>query len=132
MAGRRACRHDMRCPRRGSNRMLKDGRSRGKRTYHCGDCKRRYAPDDNRHFYSPEVIDRALAMYAEGASAASIGRAMEIKEGTILRWVKKSPFVRLDNGRGAFGAQARRVGSSRVGKEGIPDDRPFQPNVNAP
>ena len=31
-------------------------------------------------------------MYAEGASVAAIGRAMEIKEGTILRWVKKKPF----------------------------------------
>ena len=89
--------------------MPKDRRSRGKRTYRCGDCKRRYAPDGSLHFYSSEVIDRALAMYAEGASVASIGRAMEIKEGTILRWVKKSPFVRLDNGRGALGAQARRV-----------------------
>ena len=36
------------------------------------------APDGDRHFYSSEVIDRALAMYAEGASVASIGRAMEI------------------------------------------------------
>ena len=62
-------------------------------------------------------------MYAEGASVASIGRAMEIKEGTILRWVKKSPFVRLDNGRGALGAQARRVRHSRVGEEGAWDKR---------
>jgi len=60
----------------------KYGRSRGKRTCRCGDCK--------RHFYSSEVIDRALAMYAESASAASIGGAMEIEEGTMLRWVKKA------------------------------------------
>ena len=85
MAGQRACRHDMRCPRCGSNRMPKDGRSRGKRTYRCWDCKYRYAPNGSRHYYSSEVIVRALAMYAQGASVASIGRAMEIKEGTVLR-----------------------------------------------
>ena len=90
MAGQRAYRHDMRCPGCGSNRMPKDGRSRGKQTYRCGDCKYRCAPDGSRHCYSSEVVDRALAMYAERASAASIGRAMEIKEGTVLRWVKKA------------------------------------------
>ena len=66
----------MRCPHCGSNRMPKDGRSRGKQTCRCGDSKRQCAPDGNRHFYSPEVVDRALAMYAEGASVASIGRAI--------------------------------------------------------
>ena len=68
----------------------KDGRSRGERTHRCGDCKCRYAPEGNLHFYSPNVIEQALAMYAEGSSAAAIGRAMEIKEGTVLRWVKKA------------------------------------------
>ena len=46
-------------------------------------------PDGNRHFYSSKVIDQARAMYAEGASVAAIGRAMEINEATVLRWVKK-------------------------------------------
>ena len=72
--------------------MPKDGRSRGKQTYRCGDCNYRYTPDGNRHYYSSEVIDRALAMYAEGASVAAIGRAMEINESTVLVWVKKKPF----------------------------------------
>ena len=92
MAGQRAYRHDMRCPHCGSNWMPKDGRSRGKQTYRCGDCKYRYTPDGNRHYYSSKVIDQALAMYAEGASVAAIGRAMEINEGTVLVWVKKKPF----------------------------------------
>ena len=103
--------------------MPKDGHSRGKQTYRCGDCKYRRAPDGNRHFYSSKVIDQALAMYPEGASVASIGGALEIKEGAILRWVKKSRFVRSDNGREAFGAQARRVGTSLVGEEDAWDRR---------
>ena len=77
MVGQRACRYDLRCPRRGSNRMPKDGRSRGKRTCRCGDCARRCAPDDSRHFYSSKVIDQALAIYAASASAAAMGRASE-------------------------------------------------------
>ena len=90
MAGRRTCRHDMRCPHCGSNRMPKDVRSRGRQTCRCGDCEYHCAPDGNRRFYSSKVIDRALAMRAEGSSVAATGRAMEIKEGTVLRWVKKS------------------------------------------
>ena len=81
MAGQRAYRHDMRCPHCGSNRMPKDGRARGKRTYRCGDCKYRCDPDGDRHYYSSKVIDWALAMYAEGASVAAIGRAIEIDKG---------------------------------------------------
>ena len=84
-AGKCAYRHDMRCPHCGSNRMPKDVRSRGKQTYRCGDCKYRYTPDGNRHCYSSKVIDQALAMYAEGASVAAIGRAMEINESTGAR-----------------------------------------------
>ena len=81
MAGQRDYRHDLKCPHCGSNRMPKDGHSRGKRTYGCGDCKYRYTPDGSRHYYSSKVIDQALAMYAEGASVAAIGRAMEIDKG---------------------------------------------------
>ena len=88
MAGRRACRHDVKRPRRGSNRMPKYRLSRDKQTYRCEDCKYRCAPDGNRHRYSSEVIDRARA---EGASAAATGGAMEINEASALVWVKK-PF----------------------------------------
>ena len=88
--------------------MSKDGRSRCRRTYRCGDCKHCCAPDGNRCRHSSKVIERALATRAEGASAAATCRAMEINEATALVWVKKSPFVHPDNGRGALGAQARR------------------------
>ena len=72
--------------------MPKDERSRGKRTYRCGDCKYRCAPDGRRRYYSFKVIDQALAMHAEGASVAAIGGAMEINEATALVCVKKEPF----------------------------------------
>ena len=92
MANKRAYRHDLRCPHCGSNWMPKDGRSHGKQTYRCGDCKYRYTPDGNRRFHSREVIERTLAVYAEGGSVAAAARAMGINEGTVLSWVKKKPF----------------------------------------
>ena len=85
MAGQRACRHYMRRSRCGSNRMPKDGRYRCRQTYSCEDCKYRCAPDRHRHRYSSEVINRALATRAEGASAAATGGAMEINEATAAR-----------------------------------------------
>ena len=38
MARPRIYRHQARCPECGSNWMLKDGRSKGRQVYHCGDC----------------------------------------------------------------------------------------------
>ena len=63
---------------------------RSTRRSDAGTAINRCAPDGNLHFYSSKVIDRALAMYAEGASAAAIGRAMEINEAAVLRRVKKA------------------------------------------
>ena len=40
MAGPRVYRYDVRCPECGSNRMPKDGASKGRQVYHCGDCGR--------------------------------------------------------------------------------------------
>ncbi len=37
MARERTYRHDIRCPDCGSNWMRKDGLSRGKQSYRCGD-----------------------------------------------------------------------------------------------
>ena len=54
MAGSRSYRHDIRCPHCGSNWMRKDGHSRGKQTYRCGDCQHRHTPSGNRRYYSEE------------------------------------------------------------------------------
>ena len=73
MAGQRACLHDVRRPHCGSNRMPKDGRSRGKRTYRCGDCKRRlsgWIMDAERSERKPAGPDiPAWARKARGISA---------------------------------------------------------------
>ena len=98
----------MRCPHCGSNWIPKDGRSRGKQTYRCGDRKYRFTPDGNRHYYSEEVKRQALSMYSEISSISAIARVLNVKLGTVCSWVKKSP-----SGPDSDGHQAcrQRVGS---------------------
>ena len=45
MARPRVYRHAVRYPKCGSNRMPKDGASKGRQVYHCGDRRRRTIPD---------------------------------------------------------------------------------------
>ena len=88
----RAYRHDLRCPHCGSNWMSKYGTSRGKQTYRCGDCKHRYTPEGNRHYYSEAVKGQAVSMYLEGSSLSAIGRVLQVRLETVYSWIKKKPL----------------------------------------
>ena len=98
MARPLAYRHDLRCPHCGSSWMPRDGRSRGKQTYRCGEYKYRHTPDGVQHHYSESVKDRVLAMYAECSSISTISRVMDVKLATVFIWVKKSPVVQSGTG----------------------------------
>ena len=87
----RAYRHDLRCPHCGSNWMPKYGTSRGKQTYRCGDCKHRYTPEGNRHYYSEQVKSQAARMYLEGSSISAIGRVLNVRLETVYSWIQKKP-----------------------------------------
>ena len=52
--------------------MPKDGRSRGKQIYRCGDCKYRYNTDGNLHRYPEKTIRQALDCCKEGMSVSAI------------------------------------------------------------
>ena len=67
-------RHAVPCPEFGSNRMPKDGTSKGRQVYHCGDCGRHTIPD--AAYQRPGAADkkRALAMYQEASSLSAIAR----------------------------------------------------------
>ena len=71
MARPRAYNHDVRCPHCGSTWAPKDGHSKGKQTYRCGDCLYRFTPDGNRHYYPAMTIRQALSMYSEGGSVSA-------------------------------------------------------------
>ena len=87
----RAYRHDLRCLHCGSNWMPKYGTSRGKQTYHCGDCKHRYTPEGNRHYYSERVKSQAARMYLEGSSISAIGRVLGVRLEMVYSWIQKKP-----------------------------------------
>ena len=80
--------HDLRCPHCGSNWTPKDGHSRGKQTYRCGDCHYRFTPSGNRHYYSEAVKRQAVDMYAEGTGLTAIGRVLGVQTATVFSWVK--------------------------------------------
>ena len=89
MAAARSYRDDFQRLRCGSNRLPKDGRSRGKQTYRCRLCHYRFTPDGNRHYYPEQVKEQAIDRYGEGMAVAAISRVLEVNLGAVYGWVKK-------------------------------------------
>ena len=92
----RVYRYGRRCPHCGSNRTLKDGRSRGKQTYRCGQCRYRFTPDGNRSYYTEATRARAVRTYVEGVSLSVISGTLGVKVGAVYSWLKKARTVLRD------------------------------------
>ena len=90
MAAARSYRDDFQRLRCGSNRLPKDGRSRGKQTYRCRLCHYRFTPDGNRHYYPEQVKEQAIDRYGEGMAIAAISRVLEVKPAPCMGGSKKS------------------------------------------
>ena len=82
MVAARSYRDDLQRPHCGSNRLPKDGRSRGKQTCYRL-CHYRFTPDGNRHCHSEHIKEQATEMYGEGMAVATISRVLAIKLGTV-------------------------------------------------
>ena len=89
MARPRVYRHQARCPECGSNRMPKDGHSKGRQVYHCGDCGRHYIPEAAYHRPSAANKEHAMAMYREGSSLRAIGRVFGVSAQAVTLRVRK-------------------------------------------
>ncbi len=89
MAAARSYRDDFQRLRCGSNRLPKDGRSRGKQTYRCRLCHYRFTPDGNRHHYQEQVKEQAIDRYGVGMAVGAISRVLEVNLETVYGWVKK-------------------------------------------
>ena len=89
MARPRVYRHQARCPECGSNLMPKDGHSKGRQVYHCGDCGRRYIPEAAYHRPGAADKERAMAMYWEGSSLRAIGRIFGASAQAVTLRLKK-------------------------------------------
>ena len=94
MARPRVCRHDVRYSESGSTCIPKDGTSKGRQVYHCGDCGRRTIPD--AAYQRPGTTDkeRALAMYQEGGSLSAVARIFRVSVQAVSQWVKRGPADR--------------------------------------
>ena len=71
MARPRVYRRQARCPECGSNRIPKDGHSKGHQVYHCGDCGRRYIPA-KRPVIAPASPTRSARCPGTGKAARCV------------------------------------------------------------
>ena len=89
MARPRAYSYDIRCPECGSNRMPKNGTSKNRQVYRCGDCGRHYT--HGAAYTRPSAADReqARAMHRAGVSQSAIARNFGVTPPAVYRWLKK-------------------------------------------
>ena len=65
------------CDRCGSIRVINYGKSSGKQSYYCKDCKHKFTPSlIKKSKYSPEVITLTLDLYFSGLSLRKIARSL--------------------------------------------------------
>ena len=57
-----------------------DSHSQGKQTYRCGDCRHRFTPGGNRHYYPEAVKRQAVDMYGEGTGITATGRVLGVQQ----------------------------------------------------
>ena len=89
MARARAYRHDIRCRHCGSDWMPKDGHTRGRQVYKCGDCKRKYTADAAQPRFPEQVKLQAVQMCIEGASISAAARVVGASAASVSGWLKK-------------------------------------------
>ena len=88
MARARIYSDDIRCPACGSNWMPRNGTSKGRQVYRCGDCGRYYIPA--AAYTRPSAADKeiARALYQEGTSLTAIARRFGVTPPAVSRWVQ--------------------------------------------
>ena len=74
--------------------MPKDGTSKGRQVYHCGDCGRRTIPDAAYQRLSDADQERALAMYQEGNPLSAIARILGSVSRRSASGLKEGPAAR--------------------------------------
>ena len=69
--------------------MPKDGRTRGRQVYKCGDCKRKYTADAERPRFPEQVRHQAVQMCMEGASISAAARVVGASVPSVSGWLKR-------------------------------------------
>jgi len=90
-------RHDIRCIECGSNWVVKNGKQKGKQTYLCRDCNRRFTPEAQRVHHPKDKKQQAISMFCEGMPITAIARTLKIPYPTVYSWIyregKKSKAI---------------------------------------
>ena len=89
MARPRVCRHAVRCPECGSNRMPQDGASKGPPGRSLRRLRTPHHPDAAYQRLGGAAKERALAMYQEGSSLSAVARIFGVSVQGVSQWVKK-------------------------------------------
>ncbi len=85
------------CPKCGSIRVIRCGRSRGKQAFRCNDCRHRFREQSllRGSKYSPEMVSLTLDLYFSGTSLRKTARilnshfGLSLGNATVHRWIQK-------------------------------------------
>ena len=80
----------MRYPECGSEKVVKDGKQRGKQTYLCKVCHRRFTPSATKLDRPSHIKQKAIKLYINGMSINAISKVLNIPYMTVWRWVNKA------------------------------------------
>ena len=80
----------MRCPECGSEKVVKDGKQRGKQTYLCKVCHRRFTPNATKLHRPSHVKQKAIELYINGMSINAISKVLNIPYMTVWTWINKA------------------------------------------
>ncbi|MGH9949236.1 MAG: IS1 family transposase, partial [Pyrinomonadaceae bacterium] len=76
----------MKCPKCKSERIVKDGKAKGKQRHLCKVCGYRHTVEYKGK--PPEIKRLALQMYLEGFGFRSIGRILKVSNVAVMKWIK--------------------------------------------
>ena len=68
----------MRCPECGSEKVVKDGKQRGKQTYLCKVCQRRFTPGATKLHRPFHEKRKAIELYMNSMSINAISKILKI------------------------------------------------------
>lgn len=79
----------IRCPECGSNWVVSNGSSRGKKKMLCKECGRQFLINSTRKKLPEEKKKLALILYSKGTKLSVIAEALGVKLNTVYMWIKR-------------------------------------------
>ena len=77
----------MKCKRCNREKIVKNGRRKGKQCYLCRGCGHQFTSETGWH--TPQEEKTAVLLYCLGLSFTAIAQFLFVHPSTILRWVRK-------------------------------------------